>query len=146
MISMNNYLFALNSEKAEQERENNVGIIIASGQILDGNQPPGLIGSDSLISIIKEAQKDESVKALVLRIDSPGGSAFASEEILEQLIEFKSTEKPLIISIGSIAASGGYWIAMAGDKIFASEVSITGSIGIFAMLPTIHNTLAEIGI
>ena len=146
MISMNNYLFALNSEKAEQERENNVGIIIASGQILDGNQPPGLIGSDSLISIIKEAQKDESVKALVLRIDSPGGSAFASEEILEQLIEFKSTEKPLIISIGSVAASGGYWIAMAGDKIFASEVSITGSIGIFAMLPTIHNTLAEIGI
>ena len=146
MISMNNYLSALKSENAEQERENNVGIIIASGQILDGNQPPGLIGSDSLISIIKEAQKDESVKALVLRIDSPGGSAFASEEILEQLIEFKSTEKPLIISIGSVAASGGYWIAMAGDKIFASEVSITGSIGIFAMLPTIHNTLAEIGI
>lgn len=146
MISMNNYLSALKSENAEQERENNVGIIIASGQILDGNQPPGLIGSDSLISIIKEAQKDESVKALVLRIDSPGGSAFASEEILEQLIEFKSTEKPLIISIGSVAASGGYWIAMAGDKIFASDVSITGSIGIFAMLPTIHNTLAEIGI
>ena len=146
MISMNNYLSALKSENAEQERENNVGIIIASGQILDGNQPPGLIGSDSLISIIKEAQEDESVKALVLRIDSPGGSAFASEEILEQLIEYKSTEKPLIISIGSVAASGGYWIAMAGDKIFASEVSITGSIGIFAMLPTIHNTLAEIGI
>ena len=146
MISMNNYLFALNSETAEQESENNVAIIIASGQILDGNQPPGLIGSDSLISLIKEAQKDESVNALVLRIDSPGGSAFASEEILEQLIEFKSTEKPLIISIGSVAASGGYWIAMAGDKIFASEVSITGSIGIFAMLPTIHNTLAEIGI
>ena len=146
MISMNNYLYALNSENAKQERDNNVGIIIASGQILDGNQPPGLIGSDSLKSIIKEAQKDESVKALVLRIDSPGGSAFASEEILEQLIEFKSTEKPLIISIGSVAASGGYWIAMAGDKIFASEVSITGSIGIFAMIPTIHNTLAEIGI
>ena len=146
MISMGNYLFALNSETAEHESEKNVGIIIASGQIQDGNQPPGLIGSDSLISLIKEAQKDESVNALVLRIDSPGGSAFASEEILEQLIEFKSTEKPLIISIGSVAASGGYWIAMAGDEIFASEVSITGSIGIFAMLPTIHNTLAEIGI
>ena len=76
MISMNNYLFALNSENAKQERDNNVGIIIASGQILDGNQPPGLIGSDSLKSIIKEAQKDESVKALVLRIDSPGGECF----------------------------------------------------------------------
>ncbi|PCJ42233.1 MAG: signal peptide peptidase SppA [SAR86 cluster bacterium] len=125
---------------------NQIGIIIASGTIYDGEQPPGSIGGDTLAGLIRQAKHDENIKALVLRVDSPGGSAFASEVIRSELLDFKSSGKPLVISMGSVAASGGYWIATAADEIWASPATITGSIGIFGIYPTFKQTLNNIGI
>ncbi|PKH06594.1 signal peptide peptidase SppA [Moritella sp. Urea-trap-13] len=123
-----------------------VGIIFASGQILDGNQPAGAIGGKSLSKLLLEAKDDEQIKALVLRIDSPGGSAFASEQIRTALLEVKQAGKPVIVSMGSVAASGGYWIASAADEIWAKPTTITGSIGIFGMFATTEKLLAKLGI
>jgi len=146
LVNLNGYLANVRSSKEYQENENNIGIIIASGEILDGKHPPGNTGDESISLLLKQAKEDESIKALVLRIDSPGGSAFASEKILNELLQFQSTGKPVVASLGSVAASGGYWIAMAADKIFASEATITGSIGVFAMFPTFQDSFAEIGV
>jgi protease-4 len=89
---------------------------------------------------------DESIQGVVIKIDTPGGSAFASEKILEQIVALKAANKPVVVLMGSVAASGGYWIAMAADKIYASPATITGSIGVFAMFPTFDKSLAELGI
>ncbi|QUM76361.1 signal peptide peptidase SppA [Moritella sp. 24] len=123
-----------------------VGIIFANGQILDGNQPPGAIGGKSLTKLLLQAKDDDQIKALVLRIDSPGGSAFASEQIRTALLEVKKSGKPVIVSMGSVAASGGYWIASAADEIWAKPTTITGSIGIFGMFATTEKLLAKLGI
>ncbi|MGA1742294.1 MAG: signal peptide peptidase SppA, partial [Pseudohongiellaceae bacterium] len=125
---------------------NQIGVIVASGTIYDGEQPAGSIGGDTLAALIRQARHDENIKALVLRVDSPGGSAFASEVIRSELLEFKSTGKPLVVSMGSVAASGGYWIATAADEIWASPATITGSIGIFGIYPTFKQTLNNLGI
>ncbi len=125
---------------------NQIGIIIASGTIYDGEQSAGSIGGDTLAGLIRQAKNDENIKALVLKIDSPGGSAFASEVIRAELLDFKSSGKPLVVSMGSVAASGGYWIATAADEIWASPATITGSIGIFGIYPTFKDTLNNIGI
>ncbi len=125
---------------------NQVGIIIASGTILDGEGESGSIGGDSLAALIRQATHDENIKALVLRIDSPGGSAYASEVIRQQLLEFKQRGKSLIVSMGGVAASGGYWIASAADEIWAGSATITGSIGIFGILPTFSDSLENLGI
>ena len=125
---------------------NKVAVVVASGDIQNGDQPPGTIGGDSTSELIREARDDDSVKALVLRVDSPGGSSFASDLILRQVELTKEAGKPVVVSMGSVAASGGYWISMAGDQIYASPSTITGSIGIFGMLPTFQNTLAKIGV
>lgn len=125
---------------------NQIGIIIASGTIYDGEQSAGSIGGDTLAGLIRQAKNDANVKALVLRIDSPGGSAFASEVIRTELIDFKRSDKPLIVSMGSVAASGGYWIATAADEIWASPATITGSIGIFGIYPTFKETINNLGI
>ena len=109
---------------------NQIGVIVATGTIYDGEQAAGSIGGDTLAGLIRQAKNDENVKALVLRVDSPGGSAFASEVIRSELLDFKSSGKPLVVSMGSVAASGGYWIATAADEIWASPATITGSIGI----------------
>jgi protease IV len=123
-----------------------VGVVVAEGDIMDGDQPPGAIGGDSTSALIREARYDDSVKALVLRVDSPGGSSFASDLILREIELTKQAGKPVVVSMGSVAASGGYWISMAGDKIYASPATITGSIGIFGMLPTFQDSLAKIGV
>lgn len=123
-----------------------VGIIFASGQILDGNQPAGAIGGKSLSKLLLQAKDDKQIKALVLRIDSPGGSAFASEQIRAALLEVKQAGKPVIVSMGSVAASGGYWIASAADEIWAKPTTITGSIGIFGLFATTEKLLAKLGI
>ena len=146
LIDLDGYLANLRSNKKFHEEDNNIGIIVASGEILDGKYAPGSIGDESISLLLKQAKKDQSIKALVLKIDSPGGSAFASERILNELLQFQSTGKPVVVSMGSVAASGGYWIAMAADKIFASEATITGSIGVFAMFPTFQDSFAEIGV
>ncbi|MEY4641898.1 MAG: hypothetical protein RLZZ227_1892 [Pseudomonadota bacterium] len=125
---------------------NQVGVIIAAGTIVDGEAPRGAIGGESLSALVREAREDDKIKALVLRIDSGGGSAFASEMIRTELEAFKATGRPIVVSMGSVAASGGYWIATPADRILASASTITGSIGIFGIYPTFENTFAKLGI
>jgi protease-4 len=125
---------------------NKVGIIVAAGNIVDGEAPRGLIGGESLSRLIRQAREDDSIKALVLRIDSGGGSAFASEMIRTELEAFKGDDHPVVVSMGSVAASGGYWIAMPADQIWASPSTITGSIGIFGIYPTFEDSFAKLGI
>jgi protease-4 len=116
------------------------------GRHLDGQQPPGTIGSDSISALVRQARNDEHVKAVVLRVDSGGGSAFASEVIGRELELLRESGKPLVTSMGSVAASGGYWISMPATEIWASPDSITGSIGIGAYFPTAQRTLDKLGI
>ncbi len=123
-----------------------VAIIVAKGPILDGEQDPGLIGGDSTAKLLRKARKDKTVKAVVLRVDSPGGSAFASEIIRQEIELIKAAGKPVIASMGTYAASGGYWISAPADEIYAAPTTITGSIGIFGMFMTIENSLKELGI
>ncbi len=123
-----------------------IGIIVAEGSILTGRQPVGVIGGDSLSQLIRKARTDSNINALVLRIVSGGGSVFASEVIRQEILEYKKTGKPLVVSMGAMAASGGYWIAADADKILASPVTLTGSIGIFAAIPTFENTLSDLGV
>jgi len=123
-----------------------IGLIIAEGNILPGKQPAGLIGGDSLAALIKKAREDKQIKALVLRINSGGGSAFASEIIRQELLLLQKKGKPVVVSMGAVAASGGYWIAADADEIWASEATITGSIGIFGVIPTFEKTLSSLGI
>jgi protease-4 len=140
------YLAALQTERPVTPTAAKVGVIVASGQIIDGHQPPGTIGDESLAELIREAREDEQVKAVVLRIDSPGGSMLASEVIRRELLALKAAGKPVIASMSSTAASGGYYIAMDADEIWASPATLTGSIGVFAVFPTIERTLDKIGV
>jgi protease-4 len=123
-----------------------IGIIVASGDIQDGRQPPGAIGGKSLSRLILQAQMDRNIKAVVLRVDSPGGSVAASEEIYQQLQALRAAGKPLVVSMGDLAASGGYYISAPANQIWASPATLTGSIGIFAIIPTINQTLSKIGV
>jgi protease-4 len=123
-----------------------IGIITAKGVILDGKQPPGRIGSDSLSILLREARQDDTVRAVVLRIDSGGGSALASEIIRREIELTRTAGKPVVVSMGSVAASGGYWIAVAADEIWAAPTTVTGSIGIFAAFPTFDQAFDHLGI
>lgn len=123
-----------------------IGLIIASGNIVDGDQPEGTIGSTSFVKQLRAVSKDKSIKALVIRIDSGGGSAFASEIIREEMIYLRKKDMPIFISMGSMAASGGYWIASAGTEIWAQPTTLTGSIGVFSAIPTFEKTLSKLGV
>jgi protease-4 len=141
------YLRVIRGEESEPSAEESVGVVVASGIILDGNQPPGTVGGDSMARLIRRATADERIKALVLRVDSPGGSAFASEVVLRELEVFQESGRPLVVvSMGSVAASGGYWISMSADEIWASPTTLTGSIGIGATFPTFQRSLDRLGI
>jgi len=129
------------SPKAQQ-----VGLIVASGTIQDGFHPEGSIGSENFVDILRSVQEDESIKALVIRVDSGGGSAFASEIIRAEIDAIREKKIPVFISMGSVAASGGYWLATAGDEIWATPTTITGSIGVFGAFPTLENSLQKIGL
>ncbi len=113
-----------------------VGIVVAEGEISDGSAPAGRIGGYSTAELVRKAREDESIKAIVLRVNSPGGSAFGSELIRRELELTKKAGKPIVVSMGNLAASGGYWISMASDEIMADEATITGSIGVFGMMPS----------
>lgn len=126
--------------------KDSVAIIVAKGTILDGTQPPGTIGGDSTANFLRQARLDDNVKAVVLRVDSPGGSAFASDVIRQEVELIKAAGKPVVASMGTYAASGGYWISAPADKIMAAPTTITGSIGIFGFLMTFENTLEKVGI
>ena len=123
-----------------------VGYVVAKGPIADGVQPSGSIGGDSTAWLLKQARLNDDLQALVVRVDSPGGSAFASEVIRRELELYKEAGIPVVISMGSIAASGGYWISTPADEIWATASTITGSIGAFSVVPTIEQTLESIGL
>ncbi len=143
---MYEYLAQMRVLEGSDVRSENVAVIVASGEILFGSQPPGIVGGDSTARLLREARNDEKVKAVVLRIDSPGGSSFASDIIMHEMIALREAGKPVVASMGSVAASGGYVIGMQADKIIASPSTVTGSIGIFGMFPTYQRTLDVIGI
>lgn len=144
-VGLKEYLAAI-PEQYPQSGKDEVGLITASGAIMDGVQPAGTIGGDSLADLLAEARRDDQVKAVVLRVDSPGGSAFAAEQIRAELLALKQAGKPVVISMGSYAASGGYWISADADKIFASPTTLTGSIGVFGMFATIDKALPQYGV
>jgi protease-4 len=123
-----------------------IGVVVAQGEILDDDAPPGMVGGRVTAEIIRRAREDEQIKALVLRIDSPGGSAFGSELVRRELELTRQAGKPVIASMGDLAASGGYWIAMSADEIVADPTTITGSIGVFGVLPSFDKTLQMLGV
>src|SRR5690606_35628569 len=121
-----------------------VAVIGAQGTIVDGAEPAGVAAGDSFARLIREAREDEAIKALVLRIDSPGGSAWASELIRRELELTRQAGKPVIASMSSVAASGGYWIATGADEIWAAPSTVTGSIGIFGLFPEFSEPLRRL--
>jgi protease-4 len=123
-----------------------VGVIVAEGSISDGMAGPGSIGGLSTANLIRRAREDDQIKSLVLRIDSPGGSAYGSELIRRELELTRAAGKPVVVSMGGVAASGGYWISMASDEVFADPSTVTGSIGVFTILPTAEKVADKLGI
>ncbi|ASI88568.1 signal peptide peptidase SppA [Vibrio mediterranei] len=139
------YLASMPYDLPEQP-DNQVAVIVASGTIMDGEQPRGTVGGDTTAALLKQAREDDSVKSVVLRVDSPGGSAFASEVIRNEVQALRDAGKPVVVSMSSVAASGGYWISMNANKIMAQPTTITGSIGIFSVVTTFEKGLNNIGI
>jgi protease-4 len=123
-----------------------IGIVTVAGEIIDGKAGPGTAGGDTIAKAVLDALEKKDLKALVVRIDSPGGSALASETIRLAVLEAKKQKLPIVVSMGGLAASGGYWVSTAGDVIFAEPNTITGSIGIFGIIPTFENSLGKLGI
>jgi len=144
-VGMGGYLSQMRLLKGEVPEDDQVAIVVAAGEILDGSQPPGSIGGDSTASLLRQALRDDQVKAVVLRVDSPGGSAFASEVISNQIKALRAAGKPVVASMSSVAASGGYWISADAEKIFAAPSTVTGSIGILGMFPTYQRTAEYLG-
>ncbi len=146
-VSLDQYLKKVQrSYHYEGTDRDSVALVVAQGAIIPGQSEPGAIGADSLAALLRKAASEPSIQAVVLRIVSGGGSAFASEIIRQEILELKKTGKPVVVSMGSVAASGAYWISADADKIVASPNSLTGSIGIFMAVPTFENTLNSLGI
>ena len=143
-VVFTDYLKTLDDDRfGHDAKGDKVGVVVARGTILDGSQPAGAIGGDSTAALIRRARNDDDVKAIVLRVDSGGGSAFASEVIRRECEAARADGKPVIASMGSVAASGGYWISTSSDQIWAHPTTITGSIGILGIIPTYQRPLAE---
>jgi protease-4 len=145
-VSLDDYLGFVDREKMPIDSRPQVAVVVAQGEIVDGDQPPGLVGGLSTAELVRDAREDKDVKALVLRVDSPGGGVFPSEQIRREVELTRASGKPVVVSMGDVAASGGYWISMNADEIWADESTITGSIGIFGLFMTIPDTLAKIGV
>jgi protease-4 len=146
-IGMSQYLTAMRSKHLlKPKSDSRVGIVVAAGEILDGHQPPGTIGGESTANLLRQARYDTSVKSVVLRVDSPGGSMFASEQILREVQALRKAGKPVVVSMSTYAASGGYYISAAANQIFASPTTLTGSIGVFSVVPTFQRTLEKLGV
>jgi len=147
LTSFNTYLRVVNPPMPKIANDmDKVAIVVAKGTILNGTQKAGTIGGDSTARLLRQARLNENVKAVVLQIDSPGGSALASEVIRQEVLELKSAGKPVVVSMSTYAASGGYWIAADANRIFSSPSTITGSIGVFGMFMTYENSLDYLGI
>ena len=145
-ISVTDYLRATRAEDKLRGKGQAVGVVAAVGEILDGKQPPGMIGGESTAQLLRQALQDSDIRAVVLRVDSPGGSVLASEQIYREVRALKQAGKPIVVSMGDVAASGGYYIAAPADEIIASANTITGSIGVFASIPTFSRSLAKLGV
>jgi len=135
----------LSSLKNVNKGRPEIAVVVASGSIIDGNQPEGTIGGDTLAEMFSAIEDEDQVKAVVLRVDSPGGSAFASDVIRDSIASLRKKNIPVVISMGSYAASGGYWIATESDKILALSTTITGSIGVFGVILTFEDSLSAMG-
>lgn len=144
-IDFDNYLF-LTEPQHRLGGKSKVQVVVAEGEIVSGYQPAGMIGTESLTEQLRAASEDSDVRAVVLRINSPGGESFASEKIRRELQAMREGGRTVVISMGDVAASGAYWIAMAGEEVWASPASITGSIGVFGIFPTFARPLEKLGI
>ncbi len=142
-VDLDAYLGTLDGDPNAGKSGDTVAVVVAQGAILGGHQPPGAVGGESTSALIRDARHDDDVKAIVLRVDSPGGSAFAAELIRRELVLARDAGKKVVVSMGDVAASGGYWISTASDEIWANPNTITGSIGIFGTLPTFQKPLAK---
>jgi protease-4 len=142
-IALNDYV-----ERVRQpvRGDQQVGVIVAAGEITGGEQPGGVIGGKSTSALVRQAREDQNIKAIVLRVDSPGGSGFDSELIRREIEITRQAGKPVVVSMGDVAASGGYWISMTSDAIYADHTTITGSIGIFGLFPDVSETMDKIGV
>lgn len=142
-VQFGEYLARLPAPAVQQAQ---VGIVVAEGGISDGEAGPGAIGGRSTAELIRQAREDEKIKAIVLRVRSPGGSAFGSELVRRELELARSAGKPVVVSMGDVAASGGYWISTASDEVIADPATITGSIGVYAMLPTAEGLMGKLSV
>ena len=133
-------------DKVEKRRDGPIGVVTVAGNIVDGKASEGTAGGDSIAQAIEEGLKDDRLKALVVRVDSPGGSVLASERIRQAILQAKAKKLPIVVSMGNYAASGGYWVATPADFIFAEPSTLTGSIGVFGVLPSFEGTLEKLGV
>lgn len=145
-VTLDGYLKHIDRGLQAVDERPEVAIVVAEGEITGGEQPPGTIGGESTADVLRAARDDETVKAVVLRINSPGGEVYASEQIRREVVALKEAGKPVVVSMGDLAASGGYWIGMDADRIYANPSTISGSIGIFGLIPTFPRTLDKIGV
>lgn len=144
LASLDDYLSDLRG-KVQLDKDQ-VGVVVVQGTIVDGQGSSGNAGGEAISALLRQVREDKAIKALVLRVDSPGGSAWASEQMRRELELTRAAGKPVIVSMSSVAASGGYWIAMAGDEVWAHPSTITGSIGIFGLLPDLSGPLNKAGL
>jgi protease-4 len=145
-VDLFDYLAQHRETPALLDKQAKVAVVVAQGEISDGKQPQGTVGGESTSELIRRAREDDNVKALVLRVDSPGGSVFPSEQIRREVALTKAAGKPVVVSMGNVAASGGYWISMNADRIYADPSTITGSIGIFGLWVSADRALDKIGV
>jgi len=133
------------AERVERDPNGPIGVVTIAGEIIDGKAPLGTAGGDSIAKAIEKGLSDGGLKALVVRVDSPGGSVLASERIRQAILAAKERKLPVVVSMGNVAASGGYWVSTPADYIFAEPSTITGSIGVFGILPSFEGTLTKLG-
>jgi protease IV len=145
-IDLDGYLAHVGRKSLGVDPRPQVAVVVAQGEIVDGDMPPGIVGGESTSALLRQAREDEHVKAVVLRVDSPGGGVFPSEQIRREVELTQAAGKPVVVSMANVAASGGYWISMNADRIYADESTITGSIGIFGLWMSVPRVLDKLGI
>ena len=145
-VALDTYVQHLDGALQPADMRPQVAVVVAEGEIAGGELPPGMVGGESTSALLRSVRDDDNVKAVVLRVNSPGGEVFASEQIRREVAALKEAGKPVVVSMGDVAASGGYWISMNADRIYADPSTITGSIGIFGLFPTADRALEKIGV
>ncbi len=141
-IKLDSYI----TDAVDENPSGPIGVVTVAGMIVDGKAGPGSAGGDTIAEEIRDGIRNKGIKALVVRVDSPGGSVLASERIRQALLEARAKKIPVVVSMGNVAASGGYWVSTAADFIYAEPSTITGSIGVFGVIPSFQGTLQKLGI